>query len=231
MPNDLTPNDWLAKRISPVLTPDLKRLLESDDYQHDPVAQIANTMCMRMEAEQVLPELKAAAFQKAGEEGVRQVIGRRFAIYPQPDRSDAEWAAWWADYVETLEGITWAGLDAAMSAYVADPTSEFMPKPGRLLDLSRTTPNKSARYYERARRALAYEHQPPPGKPTEARVHTEPTPEDKARVAALMADYQSKFADRMPAALRPTLPSIHGKADETGITPQMRAIMERRAGE
>jgi len=183
-------------------------------------------MALRDEAKAVLPVLKAAAMQMAGEEGVTDVLGRRFALYPQPERTDAEWAAWWSDYFETLGGVPWSALEAAMAAYVRDPSSEFMPKPGRLLELARNTPNKAVRAYDRASKAVAYAQQAAAlPAPSERR---EPTAEERAAVMNMLGRYKSTMAQRdLDAPKTPSMPSIAGKADERGVTPAMRELLAR----
>lgn len=186
-------------------------------------------MALREEAKAALPVLKAAAMQVAGEEGVKEVIGRRFALFQPPARSDAEWAMWWTDYIETLANVPWAALEAAMAAYVADPSSEFMPKPGKLLELARTTPNKAVRAFDRASKAVAYHQQvaalPPP---SERRL---PTDEERAQVINMLGHYKRTMAQRdLDAPKPPPLPSIAGKADERGITPTMRDLLARQRG-
>lgn len=226
MPNDLTLNEPPERKITPVLSPHLAALLEAEPGSGvDPVGEIASYLALLEEAKAALPVLKAAAMQKAGRHGVREVIGRRFPLFPQPDRSDGEWAAWWEDYHQTLADVSWAALEAAMARYVADPASEFMPKPGKLLELARTTPNKAVRAYDRANRALAYHHGQVAAlpAPTERR---EPSTDEVAQVKRMLADFKVKNFDE---PRRDTLPSIAGKPDSGGLTPEMRALLARQA--
>lgn len=201
----------------PALSPELTSLL---DGSPDGVEWIAQNRALLAEAEASLPALQHVATVKAGREGVKAVIGRRFALYPQPQRSDAEWASWWADYFDVLADVSLASLEAAMRAYVADPDSEFLPKPGRLREMAFITPCRSLQRYHRAKSAVALAQNPPalPGPPPDA-----------AEVRALLAEYQAKT---MPdEATRPTMPSTAGKPDAGGLTPQMRALLARRAKE
>lgn len=228
MPNDLTLNEPPERKITPVLSPHLAALLEAEPGSGvDPVGEIASYLALREEAKAALPVLKAAAMQKAGRHGVREVIGRRFPLFPQPDRSDGEWAAWWEDYHQTLADVSWAALEAAMARYVADPASEFMPKPGKLLELARTTPNKAVRAYDRASKALAYGQvvSLPPPKPRH-----DPTAEERAQVMAMLGHYKRTIAARdLDAPAKSDLPSIAGKTDSGGLTPEMRALLARQA--
>ncbi len=174
----------------------------------------------------MLPVLKAAAKQPAGPEGVREVVGRRLALYPQPDRSDGEWAAWWADYVEALEDVPWGALEAAMAAYVREPDSEFMPKPGRLRDLARNVVCRSVLAYTRALYA-SYEPLPSPeGRAVEPEpVAPRVTPEE---VAEILKSYRAKIAERADTSPKPAMPSTAGKADAGGLTKAMRDLMAQR---
>lgn len=205
---------------SPELSPELTSLLNSWHNADEAIAEISNSPALFHEAQRALPALKDHATGRAGEAGVKAVIGRRFALFPQPARSDGEWAMWWADYYEVLATVPLCALEAGMAAYVKLIDSEFMPKPGRLLELSRMTPNRGVQAYERAAKAVT-------GKEAE-RARPEPTETEKAQVKRMLAGFQAKVAERTVATARPPLPSIAGKPDEGGLTPQMRDLMARR---
>jgi hypothetical protein len=169
------------------------------------------------EVRAALPALQRIATATAGEDGVRRVIAKRFELYPQPQRSDEQWAAWWADYYDALADVPLASLEAGMRAYVADPESEFMPKPGRLRELAFTAPCRSLRRYQRAKRALQMAEEVPAvsGPKVEA-----------GEVRALLAEFEQKSLSIVP---KRDMPSTAGKPDEGGLTPQMRALLARRA--
>jgi hypothetical protein len=165
--------------------------------------------------------LKAAAQQPAGEVGVREVIGKAFGIYPQPDRSDGEWAAWWGAYVDVLRDVPWPALQAGMNAHIRDPKSEFMPKPGKLLELSRTTKLKVIQAYTRAKAAVQQiAHCPPPG-------HEVPTLELQSIPEMARTALDKLTIRREPICGTPPA-STGGKPDEGGLTPLMRALMAKR---
>lgn len=117
---------------------------------------IAKSDILRGEAAMAMPALRVAALRPATEAEVRDIIGSRFATYPQPERDTGETAAFWADYFDALGGLTPAQIEAGMKAHVADAKSEFLPKPGRLADLARqsTSPGRWTRAYTRARAAV-----------------------------------------------------------------------------
>lgn len=207
----------------PELSQALRRLLNGGDL-HDV------TPALQEEARHALPSLDRIIRRAAGEAGVRDVVGRRFALYPQPDRSDAEWGAWWEDYYETLADLPRVALEAAMAAYVRDPASEFLPKPGRLRDLALHEPNPTMSLYDRLRVVANYQRP----EPSHA-VYEIPAPElrsveeDRAKVRELMADYRRRTPER--EAQRRDFPATHGKVDAGGLTAEMRALLARREAE
>lgn len=187
------------------------------------VSTISGDPALFRETQAALPALRDFATGRAGAAGVKAVIGKRFALFPQPDRSDGEWVAWWADYIEALADQPLCALEAAMAAYVRLVDSEFMPKPGRLLELARMTPNRGAQAYGRALKAVTG------GEPE--RTRPEPTESERQAVRKMLGDFNDAMAKRTVANARPPLPCIAGKPDEGGLTPQMRELMARRAAQ
>lgn len=201
--------------------------------------EIARDPTLVVEAKRLLSTLHARAVSPAGTEGVTQIIGRRFATFPQPERSDSEWAAWWSDYHDALKDVPGPALEAAMAEWVKSPTAQFLPKPGELRHLARTTAYREGIAYETAQRAIEME----PGiarhrtEEENARINPPPTREippetdaaDRARAVKWARDNLQRIKDaQRPAQIRPN----YGKVDETGITPQLRALVEaQRAGE
>lgn len=203
------------------MTEALTSLLDSTESPDGAARQIAETPALLGEARAVVVQLGEVARAKAGTDGVKAVIGRRLATYPQPARTDAEAAAWWLDYYDTLADVALASLEAAMRAYVALPSSEFMPKPGRLLELSTTTPCRSLQRYYRAKRAIQFAEEAETQRLAGPRV-------DPAEVRTMLAEFEAKTVGAVKA--KPELPSIAGKPDEGGLTPQMRALRARQLG-
>jgi hypothetical protein len=202
------------------LSEELSRLLDDTGSSPDARArEIANSPALLAEARSALRDLERVATAKAGPAGVMAVIGRRIALYPQPQRTEGEAEAWWSDYYDTLADVSLASLEAGMRAYVADPASEFMPKPGRLRELAFSAPCRSLTRLYRARRAIQMADEPPA---------IAGPPADPEAVKSLLAEYNAR---NVVAAKRPELPSIAGKTDEGGVTAEMRALMARRAQE
>lgn len=184
------------------------------------------------EAAAALPRLRQYATTAAGEEGVREVIGRRFALYPQPKRTDAEWAMWWTDYFDVLSGIPRCALEAGMAAWIAEPTSEFLPKPGRLRELALNGHDPVFQAIDRARAAGAW--RPPfqgplmPALPPTPRGIPEPPQADKDRVMALARSFRADVEANRPKPVEG--PPTHGATDEKGVTPELRALLARQRG-
>jgi hypothetical protein len=224
--NDLTPtrNSTVSRPISPELSPHLASLLDSDGSPDDAAREIGAYLALREEARGALPALKAVAEWKAGPEGVRAVIGKRFALYPQPERSEGEWAAWWADYEEVLQDVPLASVEAAMRAWVARPSSEFLPKPGQLHELAYTTVSKTLRRYQRAKRALQLADEPETARPA---LPEGVAVDNAAKIREMLAEFQAKS---IPKVAKAAVTNTAGKADETGITPELRAVLQRQRG-
>jgi hypothetical protein len=197
----------------------LSALLEAEGSPDDACRRIIADPDLLSETRAVLPQLERTATDKAGTDGARRVIANRFELYPQPQRSEAQWATWWADYFDALSEVPLASLEAGMRAWVAKPDSEFMPKPGQLRELAFTAPCRSLGRYYRAKRAIQMAEEKP--QLTGPRV-------DPSDVRAMLSDFQSKIRTEPE---KPSMPSIAGKPDERGITPEMRALMARRMEE
>lgn len=198
----------------------MKRLLTAADPAA--AARIAAAGPLRRECEAAFAELEHDARDQAGEGGVRSVIGRRFALYPQPDRTEGEWAEWWASYVDTLSDVPYAALESGMLAWVADKASEFLPKPGVLRDLTLRSEYPAGRVYARAKAAMALPSGPPETPP--------PPPADKAAVAAMMEEFRASSAKvraAQAAKLSPTLPPVHAKVGQDGISEELLDALAR----
>lgn len=234
MSNDLTPSSQPAKRITPDLKPDLKWLLDPALNSHEALSQILRTPALIEDVRQALPSIKQSAFQRAGEAGVREVIGTRFAIYPQPERSPGEWGAWWDQYIDALSNVPWGALEGAMRAWVKLPTSEFLPKPGALLELAKGAQYKSALMYERAERAIRIaDHRDEEAAKRKSILESRTDGEKKADTDSIMqmlGDFKARYEEKRAAfyPVKHAPPSTAGKPDAGGLTPMMRAAMARR---
>lgn len=226
--NDLTPSNLPRKPISPELSTAVSRLLDEPGADLFAPGRIASEPALREEVRRALPALRAVATHKAGKTGIMEILGRRFALYPQPARSDEMWAAWWSDYFEALGDVTYTALDAAMVAWVADPDSEFLPKPGKLLELAMRTPNAAHRRYARAAKAMEICGH---AERADAEPIPPPSAEEVAQVRKMLAGYQQKMAMRdIEKPVRPPMPNTAGKPDAGGLTAEMRALLAQQNG-
>lgn len=165
--------------------------------------EIVTSPGMLAEAREALPALKARAMAPASRETIMEAIARRFALFPQPHRSEEEWAAWWGAYFEALDGITAGAVEVAMAAWVKLPDSEFLPRPGKLRELASMTPNRDVRAYTRAKAAIDYRPEPMEIPHTPLAdiigdfkpriIRDEPTAADKARVRAMWEECRDKL--------------------------------------
>lgn len=194
-------------------------LLEELPSFDEAVERIAESPVLLSEVCLKLPALRVAATAPASEADVMDIIGRRFALYPQPERSDAEWSAWWADYFEVLHGVPIAALEGGMGAWVKSPQSEFLPKPGKLRELALQTPNRAAQRYVRAKASMRT--------PPEDR--GEMIPEGAERVKEMLAEFHRQQELRTTKVKTPSLFRSQGEVDASGLTAEMRALIARQS--
>jgi hypothetical protein len=202
-----------------VLSPELTELLDATGSPDDAAKAIARDEELLAEAKAALPALRVVAEAKAGRDGVKAVVGKRLVLYPQPARTEGEWDAWWSDYFDALSDITLASLEAGMRAYVADPSSEFMPKPGRLRELAFTAPCRSLGRVYRIKRAIEFAEEKPAI--TGPRI-------DPNDVRAMVEDFSQRICAERE---KPRLPSIAGRTDDGGLTAEMRSLLAQRQGQ
>lgn len=202
--------------------------LLTERSDHVAVDTIRRSPILRDEAREAMPALRQAALTTATEAQIRAIIGQRFALFQQPERTDGEWASWWAAYFDALSDLTPFAIEAGMAAWVRQPDAEFMCKPGKLRELAMTVPNDNrwARAHSRAERATYVEPAPVPVEPEDR--SNRPSAEEVARV---MADLKQKLEEKDPwremkaKAARPT-PSA--AVDETGVSAEMRVLLQQR---
>lgn len=200
------------------------------------IALIAQSPALVDECLAVLPAFINAELRPASEAEIMEALGRRFALFPQPDRSDAEWSAWWGEYFDALDGLSLLSLEAGMRAWVREPDAEFMPKPGRLRELAKTAPVMESKICYRMKSVVrAYEQAQAIARTERCRLENlepvEPTPEEIADDLAkkqMVAEYlvESRQRRREREAAKPKANFQQGRVDHTGITAELRAIME-----
>lgn len=188
------------------------------------VEVIAKSDLLRGEAAMLLPVLRQAAMRPASPDEIRDIIGSRFATFPQPKRSPAEAAAFWADYFTALDGMTAAQVEAGMVANVNHPQAEFLWRPGPLAEAARSvaTPGRWAKAYSRARKACEQTATP--------KVAAGERP-SASEMTAIMADFHARMAAKEPPRpqRRDLPPTPCAQVDDRGVSEHMRALLARTA--
>lgn len=70
--------------------------------------------------------------EPCGPQIVVETLAPLLALYGVPRKSPTEADAFWGFYLDTLGSLPPEALRAGVAEYVADPKSEFFPKPGPL---------------------------------------------------------------------------------------------------
>jgi len=234
-------NSTAIKQTLAGLSPGLKSLLGVEPSNLRAVSEIASNPALLAEVKAFLPTIHANATIAASREEIIRMVGAKFVTYRQPERSDAEWAVFWDDHCTVLADVSATALESALDACLSDPKIEFLPKPAKLREMARLTPNRAVRAYDRAKAAIERQPEPTherlsPDKiaemvaPLANRPRVEPSTADKERVRQQMREYiaaddAKKLAKKSAIC---DMKSTAGTTDESGITPQMRAIIEAR---
>jgi len=198
----------------------LWRLLSSNVGAAAEIEEIASDPRLRSEALAVLPKLMARA-SPAGDDRVRNALQPLILVYGASEATRSP--AFWQAYYRALAPLPVEALARGVEDYLAAPDSEFFPKPGPLRALCDKHAEPIFKAASRARRALEV--------PQHKR--TPITDEERARVAQMAREAGEKLsltgAAAWPQPPGGEMPSIAGKADEGGLTAQMRELMARRA--
>ena len=229
MSTSLTPVETLEndRKILTGLSERLIVLLK-DGAMAEAKLAIAADEGLLSEARQALPALRRHATRQAGVEGVKAVIGRRFEKYPQPQRSEAGWSAWWYDWTDALEDLPASALEAGMRAWIKTSKTGFLPEPAELRALARATTNPAVTAYERAYFALQEAADAPRVERAldvpRAFIKPIPTENDRERVRRMAVEFTADQLARKPAPA-PMKP-IHGAlAEGHHVTPQLLALL------
>jgi hypothetical protein len=189
-----------------------------------------------------VPRLREDARRPAGVEGIVGVLTPWFATYPQPQRSEQEWEAWWRAYALICENISAAALHGAMLAWARRPESEFLPKPGQLAAIAQETPTAAMRDATHAWQVLSAcrDMLQPPREDTSA-ADEERRRQRRADIAGLLSDFKSKSLPAVERSQRvlqrgakgaeipdAELPYSGGTlAPGSALTPQMLRLLGR----
>ncbi len=128
------------------------------------------------ERAEVLSGLKAGLWV-AGPEYVAAALLKLQAHYWRPDFTPAQAKALYADFMDDLGHLPPDILDAAITKYRRDPKSEWFPKPSQLLAIAEPLLAERRRAVARIEGA---------SKPTERAAPPKRTPEEIARIDALV---------------------------------------------
>jgi hypothetical protein len=101
-----------------------------------------------------LPELKADATAGAGPQGVQDALKEWFPVFPQPERSPAEWALFYRAYAEICGMISRPALRLALKAWAEGGDKQFLPKPGELRALAFGQTTSAGKLYAKAKAAV-----------------------------------------------------------------------------
>lgn len=156
--NALTATNQLpAKTVLAECSPALRRLLTAHSLPHFEVTdEIANHAIIRAEVAAAMPALEREA-APCGPKAVVAVLAPLVTLYGVSDKSEAEWKAFWGFYVDIIGELPIEAVRAGVRDYVADPTSEFFPKPGPLKAICARHATDVLTAISRARRALSIE--------------------------------------------------------------------------
>lgn len=223
------------------LSMELERLL-SANATPEAAASAAIEAGVIEEFRAALSGLYSDAARGAGLDGIVSALTPWFATFPQPERSDAEWSEWWAQYTAVCGYHSQAALAGAMREWAKKPEAEFMPKPGALSELARTTPTAAFRLAARVHNILQIaDDRTDRRRVLDSMEHDGVKPEDQvAAVAQLLAEFNTRnepARDLQDKILRrgvkyasaervEELPYIGGEcATGSALTPQMHHAM------
>jgi hypothetical protein len=213
------------RQITLALTPGLRSLLIGSETEDEDAARRLAASPHLAEARVNLPAIRNRAMLPAGEEGVRQVVGEALATYPQPDRNDAEWAAWWAPYLSLCADLPMMALRLAMLEHQRGKHRAWLPKAGDLRELALRTRTPAAVAVTRIRRAIALAESK---RSLPDASHQAPTPEEREEMTRMAAELVAHLAEKTPAI--PRRPPAQGVTDARGLTPQIRELLARQNG-
>ena len=211
-----------------VLTGPLKCWLLDERSDAAAIETIRKSPILQEQGKAILRDLVDESRKTATLDQIKSIVGQRFALFHQPHRSEAEWTAWWADYLDALSDLTPFAIEAGMAAWVRSPEAEWMCKPGKLRELAKTVPNGN-RWAKAAHRVLKALPSPEDEKPAPIPDSERPSPE---QVAEAMAEFKRVMAEKDPLAkikAKASRPTPSASVDETGVSEEMRQLLSRNA--
>jgi hypothetical protein len=180
------------------------------------------------ELEAALPAIREEATRRATRQEIVAILSKRFAVYAQPERTDAEWDAWFDDYTQALEDLPPYAIEAGLAEYIKGADSEFFPKPGRIRELARTVPNRMAQVAQLATWAVRRAQSRREAEAIAFAQRERPSEAEKLAVNHMLQSFKREMAERTPKSTRHERPPVSGPTDEHGLTQAMREAMARR---
>lgn len=214
----MTQNSVVASPTCRGLSTALETCLSEND-----VETIANEASLLAEARVNLPAFHRAMTAPAGREGVMAIITRAFVIYPQPQRTDAEWDCFWLAYTDVLRDVPMASLRTAMTEWMAKPDASFLPKPGEILALARAVVTSESRRLSTARAASKLDDDRAIARRTALEQRTPPSAEDRERVRQMAAETVASLKSKIPKPIARL--GVQAEVDEYGVSAELRAKM------
>lgn len=121
----------LATTASAECSPALWQRLTSNLPFEQAINELAGDDACRAELVAVGERIRRHA-EPCGSKAVIALLTPLVSLYGVPDKSEAEWRAFWRFYTEALGELPLEALKAGVDDYVNKPDSEFFPKPGPL---------------------------------------------------------------------------------------------------
>lgn len=199
MSNDLVPSAG-QNATAPSLSPGLKKLLTEGEDAAGACRIISLNPKLREESERQLPMLKAAK-APAERNDILAILVRRAPQYGITEKLAGEWATFFEDYLEALDGLPAYAIEEAFlrwnrgEGHTNLQMASFYPKSAQLYMLAQKAKTELWMAAYRAEKALAHAEQA--AKP-------KPSAEERAQVAAQMRDLAANIGGKALPTRSPT---------------------------
>jgi len=156
------------------------RLLNDEGLNaREAAAEIVRSPRLRASLDQIADSVRSMA-AKAGDTGVFRALQPLLIMYGRPKKADAEMATWYGLYYDALGKLPMEAITYAVSEYIRTSQIHAVPAPGPLSKLAAPVAEKIWRAAYRVKFASEM---------SAVRARPEPTPEEKAAVRAMVADF------------------------------------------
>jgi hypothetical protein len=195
-------------------SPELWRLLATGPKEN--LAEIAQVPALKAEAASCQRQLEILC-EPAGAQVVIGALAPLVIVFGKG--AEAESTAFWRVYTDALGDLPRIALDRAVSEY--QRTGRFFPKPAEIRDLARPHAEVLRQAAYRAKQAADYQ-------PEQRLSDADRLPAEK--VQALMADFAKRMEGKdvlERTRNRKVRPAPCARVDETGMSAEARALLER----